>query len=192
MSRIKINVIIIIIGVFSTIGFFLVENETILLPISTILILVTLLTEFLNNAIKIKSGVYLKAGKNSGEKWTVIMFFGIGLFLIIVGIFRTNTNLYWKGIDSNMCIGVLFIFTFLFRSDNFQLLIKRKSVYFNRYMDKAEWKLSHIDKIVFNDNNIIFTKGNKQKEILIENDQEFIKARKFLSDNFSEKIIKVT
>lgn len=189
MTRNLSSLIIISIAILSTISFFIIKtDEDIILPISSTLLYGTLFVDFYITRFKIKNGTFLRIGKKKRKIWNSVMFLVIGIIWILLGIFTTHSYLHWKGIDSKIFLGILFISASILRIENYTILIKGRNIAFNEFMEQSEWSISKIDKVVMNNNNVSFFKNEHKKEFIID-DYEMSKLKQFLIEKFNDRLI---
>lgn len=146
---------------------FLFHDKAIIFPILYGILLFTLTIDFISNRLKIKSGRHIKIGKNKSEIWTSVIVFTIGIIMIIIGLlFKSSWN--WNGFDSKFFWGLLFVTTSIFRYDDSLIIIKEKTIQFNEFLNKSEWKISKIEKAEIDKNNVRFEQKEKTIELTIE------------------------
>jgi hypothetical protein len=189
MSRNLTNLILFSIAILSTISFFISDNnETIILPISSILVFTTLFADFYLTTLNIKKGTFIKIGKNKSKIWNSVMFLVIGIIWILLGTYGSHSYLHWKGIDNKIFLGILFISASILRIENYTILIKGSNIAFNDFMEQSEWSISKIDKVIMNNNNVSFFKNERKKEFIID-DYEMPKLKQFLKEKFNDRLI---
>lgn len=189
MTRNLSSLIIISIAILSTFSFFIIEtDENIILPISAVLLFVTLFTDFYITRFKIKNGIYIRIGKKKSKIWNSFMFLVLGIILIFLGIYSNHSNLHWKGIDNKIFLGILLISARILRIENYTILIKGRKIAFKDFMEQSEWSISKIDKVVLNNNIVSFFKNERKKEFFID-EYEMPKLKQILIEKFNNRLI---
>lgn len=189
MPRNLSNLLIISILILATISFIIKPDETIIYPISSFLIFATLFVDFYITKLKIKNGSFLRIGKKKSKIWHSVMLLVIGiLWVLFPTFFPDSSTQQWKGIDSIIFLGIVYVLASVFRIVNYTILIKERNIAFCEFMNQSEWSISKIDQVLIKNNNVSFYKNDRKKEFIID-DNELPKLKQFLIEKFKEKLI---
>jgi hypothetical protein len=187
MKRSKFNLIGISIAILSTIGLMLDKNDTIILPISALLIILLMIVNLLTTRRMIKTGKYLKIGSNKKDSIRDSILMSIlGLIWLFLGIFQTKSNIHYLGIDINCYIGFLFISSSFLKYDNYVIIIRDKDVSF---IDFATWEISKIEKVILKNSAITFIKKEQKKHYALNDPTKHETIKIFLKNKFKDKLL---
>lgn len=140
---------------------------------------------------KIKKGVYIIIGKVKRNIFKLpfpiyfILFCAVLLFIFLI-----FTNFKSLNINPFPLYFIPLLINAFIINGNFKLMIKDNTIIIiDNSSEKEEWKFSKIIKVVINNNKISFYKKNDEIEISLDNEDDIIKAKQYLSERLKEKFI---
>jgi hypothetical protein len=116
----------------------LIVNETIVIPLSGLIIISLSIFDYFFIKHKIENNKYYKIGIKS--EFPGIRFFQIfcGVGWIVIGL-MTDFTIAWYQIDLMVLIGLITFFGGIFNNRNFKILIKPKTIVLSIFHKEEEW-----------------------------------------------------
>lgn len=169
------------------------ENEF-LLPITASLSYAMTIGDFVLGRRNLKTGKYFAFTRERNTIFQGILWPVLGGLLILWGLLSKDGGISYKGVDSKVFIGLLFLISGIFHllTPKTILLLTDKSIVFTGAIGKEEWKYKKLDKIIINEKEILLLKGTASETFSIENaEKEVINSiYNFLLPKLDNRIFK--
>jgi len=180
--------IAIVLGIVALIGLFFYPTQPIVFDTSFAMLFLLTIINILLTKQKIKTGVFLKIGKNNRRIWWSLFWLALGAYLIYSGLFIQHNKFSDIEPHNYTILGVLVLLNFIiFLSHNFIILIKDDSITFNETNAMKTWKFSKITRVVISDHTIAFIRKYDKKEYYFT-EEEIQSMKKFLSDKLHDRL----
>jgi len=155
----------------------------------TIVVFVFYFIDYFITKYKIKSSLYIKIGKGKRPFWNYIPQIILFVLLFFICCFDIVKHSFKEIHYFDFAFLLMILFAFLFDNFNYIILIKEKTIAINYSGIKEEWKLSKIVKVINNKNIFNFYKIDERIEVILDKEEDIIKAKQYLSERFKEKFI---
>jgi len=132
---------------------------------------------------RLKSGKYVKSGKNLLSKYNFGFFFVLGVYLLLSGLIEYRT----VGIDSYLIIGLLYILLFTYRLNRYEILFKNRYFLYRNSQYQYTFRYKKVERIEIKDEIIdIYIKDKYLTSSLKLPEQE--STKKFLVEKLGDKV----